>query len=181
MQRKHERAGWAPTVSSWSTGGIFQWPEGSPQGVWNLNPKPGSPAYSTRAGEEPRSHPAVKSSRVSICQGEVPGNTDSLLKGQSTKFHLWPLSLGADKGRAEWTRHAWGESGVGGSGEEMEETATRIPTLSHPPHCRSHLSQAELSPLNGIRLRGSNSLTHRNDSAPPSGALHWLLITDWLY
>ena len=39
--------------------------------VWGLNPKMGSPAYSIRAGKEPKSYPAVKRSRVSICQGKT--------------------------------------------------------------------------------------------------------------
>ena len=75
--------------------------------------------------------------------------------------------MGSGRGRAEWARKAWGEPGAGGSGERAEGTATRIPILSHFPYCRSHLSQAEHSPPSGIRLRGSNSPTHRNYSAPP--------------
>ena len=77
-----------------------------PQEVWGLNPKLGSPACSTRAGKEPRSHPIVKSRRVSVCQGVMVRDAGSLLKGQPTKFSLQPLTLGSGRGRAEWTRGA---------------------------------------------------------------------------
>ena len=50
---------------------------GFPLQAWGLNPKLGSPAYSTRA----RDGPSVKSTRVSVCQGEKAGDTESLLKG----------------------------------------------------------------------------------------------------
>ena len=61
------------------------------------------------------------------------GDTESLLKGQRTKFCLQLLTLGAGRGRAEWTTGAWGESGASGSGERTEGTATRMPVLSHSP------------------------------------------------
>ena len=61
---------------------------GSPGEVWSLNPKLHSPAYSTRARNELREHPAVRSSRASVDQGEMAGDADSLLKGQHTKVHL---------------------------------------------------------------------------------------------
>ena len=70
---------------------------GSPWEVWGLNPKLGSPVYSTRDKKEPRKHPAVKR-RVSICQGGMAGDTESLLKGQCTKFSLQPLTLGSGEG-----------------------------------------------------------------------------------
>ena len=74
--------------------------------MWGLNPKLGSPAYSTRAGKEPRKQAAVKSSRGSVSQGETAGDANSLLKGQHTKFYLQPLTLGSGKRRAEQTRDA---------------------------------------------------------------------------
>ena len=62
-------------------------------------------------------------------------DAENLLKGQCTKFHLQPLTLGSGKGgEAEWTRDAGGESGDGGFGERTEGTATRIPVLSHSPY-----------------------------------------------
>ena len=53
-----------------------------------LNPKMGYPAYSTKAKKEPRYLLAVKSNRVSFCQREIAGVSESLLKGQHTKFCL---------------------------------------------------------------------------------------------
>ena len=82
---------------------------------------------------------------------------ESVLKGQCTKFCLQPLTLGCSRGRAGWTRDAWGESGAGGSGDRTEETAARSPVLSHTSNWR------------GISLKGNNSPTRRNYSAPPCG------------
>ena len=58
----------------------------------------------------------------------------------NTKFCWQPLTLGARRGRAEWTRDAWGESGVGVSGERTEGPAARI-------HCWviDHSAEATLS------------------------------------
>ena len=56
--------------------------------------------------KEPIKPMALKISKVSVCQGEMAGDAKCLLKGQCTKFHLQPLSLGSSKGRAEWTRDA---------------------------------------------------------------------------
>ena len=50
----------------------------------------------------------------------VARDTVALLKGQHTKSHLQPLTLGSSGRRAEWTTIKWGESGVGGSGERDE-------------------------------------------------------------
>ena len=172
-------AGWVGLhCSGRSARGILQQLGSSPWEVWGLNPKLASPAYSIRARKEPREHPAVKSSRISVLKGEMDGDTESLLKGQHTKFHLQPLALDSGRGRAKWTRDTWGESGVGGCGERTEGTTSRIPVLSHSPYCRSHLSQAEHSSPSGISLRGSNSPTHRNYSALPCYSLrlyHWLV------
>ena len=131
--------------------------------MWGLNPKLGSPALSTRARKEPRYQPTVKSIRGSVGQGETAGEAESLLKGQSTKFHLQPLTLSAGKGRAEWTRDASGESGVRGSGDRTEGKTIMIHVLSHSPKYMSHPSQAEHFSLNVISLRGSNS--------PPTGII----------
>ena len=103
----------------------------------------------------------MKSNRISVCEGEMVGDTESLLKGQHTKFHLQPLTLGSSSGRAGRSRDTGGESGVGGSGKrtEFKESkieSSRIPVLNHPPYCRSHFSQAEHSPPHSISLRGSN-------------------------
>ena len=40
--------------------------------------------------------------------------------------------MGSGKGRAKWTRESWGESGVGGSGERIEGTASKIPVWVIP-------------------------------------------------
>ena len=124
-----------------SVAGMFPWE------VWDLNPKLGSPAYSIRAKKEHRWHPAVKSSWVSVSQGETAGDSETLLNNQCTKFGLQPFTLGSSRGRAEWTRDTWGESEAGASGERTEGTDARI--------SGSHYSQAERSYLNGISLRGS--------------------------
>ena len=93
----------------------------------------GCPAYSTRAGKEPRKYPAVKSSRVSVCPGETPGDAESLLQGQCTKFHLQALTLGSTRRRAEWTRDASGKSEFGGPGERTEGTACQDPSAESCP------------------------------------------------
>ena len=67
----------------------------------------------------------MKSNRVSVYEGDTAGNSESFLKGQHTKFCLQPLTLGSSRERAEWTRDAWGESGVGVSGERSNGTADR--------------------------------------------------------
>ena len=95
----------------------------------------------------------------------MAGDSESLLKGHCTKFHLQPLTLGSSRGRAEYTRDACGESGPSGFVKRTEGTAARIPVMSHSPYGRSHLSQVEHSSPSGIGLRGSNSPTHRNYSA----------------
>ena len=110
----------------------------------------------------------MKSIRVSVSQGEMAGDTESILKGQSTTFSLQPLNLGNVKGKAEWTRDARGESGVSGSGEKTEVTATRTHVLNHSPTSGA-ISQAEHSSQNGISRRRSNSPAHKNYSAPPCG------------
>ena len=46
-------------------------------------------------------HPPKKKTQSSVGQRERGGDSESLLKGQSTKFLLQPLTLGASKGRAE--------------------------------------------------------------------------------
>ena len=115
-------AGWVGShCSGRSARGILQQPGSSPWEVWGLNPKLASPAYSIRARKEPREHPAVKSSRISVLKGEMDGDTESLLKGQHTKFHLQPLTVGSRRGREEWTRDTWGESRVGGSRKELKD------------------------------------------------------------
>ena len=119
----------------------------------------------------------MKSSEVSVIQGEKAGDSESLLQGQCTKFCFQPLTLGSGRYRAEseWTRTVRGQSGVGGSGERAEGSATRIPVFSHPypPYCRSHLSQTEHSSPSGISPRGNNSPNHRNPSSPTLWRLSW--------
>ena len=72
--------------------------------MWGLNPRLGSPAYSTRARKEPRKHIAVKYSKGSICQGQMAGDAESLSKGQSTKFHFQAFTLGSSRGSTERSR-----------------------------------------------------------------------------
>ena len=93
-----------PLEAAKITEGYFS-SRGHPLELWGLNPKLGSPVYSIRARKEPRKHPAVKR-RVSICQGGMAGDTESLLKGQCTKFHLQPLTLDSANGREDWARDA---------------------------------------------------------------------------
>ena len=109
-----------------SVAGRFSWE------VLGLNPKLGSPAYSSRARKEPKSPPALKSNKVSVCEVEKIGDLESLLKSQPTKFCLQPLTRGSNREWAEWTRDASGQSGPGGSGVRTEGTAASIPVLSFP-------------------------------------------------
>ena len=75
------------------------------------------------------------------------------------KFHLQSHTLGSGRGRAEWTKATWGDSGFGGSGERGEVSATRVLVLSHSPYYRSHLSWEEHTPPCSISLWESNSST----------------------
>ena len=50
-----------------------------------INPKLGSAAYNTRAGKDPRWHPAVKSNGVYFHQGEMTGDAENL-KGTMHKI-----------------------------------------------------------------------------------------------
>ena len=118
----------------------------------------------------------MKSSRVSVCQREVDGNAESLLKGQHTNFicsHLlWALAEGGQNGLEKL------EKSLGlVTREKTEGSTTKTPMLSYSPCCRSHLSQAEHISPSGISLRESNSPTHRNYSASLCGAKARLLIT----
>ena len=135
--------------------------------VWGLNPKLGSPAYSTRTRKGIQITSGCEK-QWGFCL--TPRNAERLLKGQHRKFHLQPPTLYSGRGRVRWTRDTWGKSGVGGSGERTEGTDARIPVQSHFLYCRGHLSWVEHSSLNGISLRGSNSSSHKNYSAPHCGA-----------
>ena len=156
--RRYKRAGWAPMGSSWSSRGIFQWPEGSPWEVWGLNPKLGFPDWSTSTGKGIQI--------ISSCEKQwdfcLPGRDSLFFKRKPLKKRpahqnsgLQPFILGS-----------WGGSGVGGAGKRTEGTAVRIPVLNHSTYYRSHLSQAEHSPPSGISLKGSNSPACRALSHP---------------
>ena len=67
-------------------------------------PQAGLLGYSTRARKEPRKHPAVISSRGSVCQRKTVRDSESLLKGQCTKFLFQALTLSSRNGRAECIR-----------------------------------------------------------------------------
>ena len=69
-------------------------------------PQAGLPSLQHQSQKGTQKHPAVKSSRGSVSQGETAGDANSLLKGQHTKFYLQPLTLGSGKRRAEQTRDA---------------------------------------------------------------------------
>ena len=43
----------------------------------------------------------MKSNGVSACRGEMAGDSENLLKGQCTKFHLQPLTLHSARGQNE--------------------------------------------------------------------------------
>ena len=106
--------------------------------------------------------------QVSLCQGQMALVTESHLKGQCTKIHLQPLTLSSSKGRAERLEESLGMVALGR--ELKEQLPVPCAVLSHLPHCRNHLSQAEHSPPSGISLRESNSPAHRNCTAPFCGA-----------
>ena len=85
--------------------------------------------------------PSCEKQQGFCLHGDMTGDTESLLKGQCTKFHLQPLILGSGRGRAEWNRgDPSGGYGVGGSGERTKGTAARIPVLSFPILQESSLS-----------------------------------------
>ena len=151
---------------SWSSGGIFQWPGVSPWEVWGLNSKLVSPAYSNGGGKGTQITAGFLSAWERLLE------TESLWKGQCTKFCLQSSALGSARGMQSGLKMCeeslgWWLWGLW-PGERAEGTATRISVLSHSPYCGSHLFQAEHSP-SGISLRGSNSPAHRNYSAPPCG------------
>ena len=79
MWRRSERAGWDPTGGSESSGGIFQQLRNPPEkcGVYTPSWAPQTTAP------------------------ETAGVTESLLKGQCTKFHLQPLTLGSGRRRED--------------------------------------------------------------------------------
>ena len=105
---------------------------------------------------------AVKSSSVSIHQGEMAGDAETFLKGQHIKFHLQPLTLGSSRGRTEQTRTTWRESSVGGSGERAKGSATRIPVLSHP-HTAESIFPDQNTPLHAASASASGEAI-----APPT-------------
>ena len=134
---------------------------GYPWELWGLNPKLGSPAYSTRVGKKSSKHLAMKSSRVSVCQGGTAGDSESLLKGQHIKFCLHPLTLGSSRGRAESTRglETLEESlGLVALGRQLREQppGSMCWVMEEP----SFSGKAFLS--SGLSLRRSDSPAHRN-------------------
>ena len=78
--------------------------------MWSLNCKLVFQTTAPKLGEEPRKYPAVKSRGVSAQQGEMAGDTESLLKSQCTKFHFQPLTLHSSSGREERTGDLRGKS-----------------------------------------------------------------------
>ena len=97
---------------------------------------------------------AMKSSGVSVYQGEMAGDAENLLKGQHTKFQLQPLTLGSSRGRVEWTSDAWGESEAGGSGERTEGTEE----LRELKNCQDLCAEPILHTAGAVFLRQSNPL-----------------------
>ena len=167
MRRRFKRADWAPRGGSWSSWGMFQWP-----GIFHLRSVGSKPQAELPSLE----HHSWKGTQItSTCNKHrgfcLPGRDGwrfrEPLTGSTHKISFVATYLGSTRGRPEWTRDTWGESGAVGSGNRIEGTATKIPVLSYCPYCRSHLSQAEHSPPSGISLRKSNSSACRNYSAPP--------------
>ena len=161
-QRRWERAGWAPTDSSRSARGIFQWSEGIPLRSVGSKPQAGLPSLQ---------HQSLKSTQITSSwekwQGVSLPGTESCrcrepFKGQMHKFSFAATYLGSGKRRAERTRDAWGEPGASDSGERTERRAAKFLVLSYPPYFGSHLAQADHPTLSGISLRGSNSPACRN-------------------
>ena len=74
--------------------GYFSIQDVSPEKCGVLTPSWASQPIAPEPGKEARYHPAVKSSRVPVYQGEMSGEAESLLKGQRTKFCLQPLNPG---------------------------------------------------------------------------------------
>ena len=111
-----------------------------PREVWGLYPKL-YPSLQLQSQKKTQKHPAVKSSRVSICQGEMAGESKRLLQGQCTNF-VWGTYPGLqqreDRVDERHLRRVW----VDGSGVGIKGTAIKVPVLSYAPYCRSRLSQA---------------------------------------
>lgn len=77
-----------------------------------------------------------KSSLVGVRQGQTVGNAGTLLKGQCTRFHVQPLTLGSGRGRAELC-----EENAGLGALELE---LRRQTAQFPSHCGGHLSHSNI-------------------------------------
>ena len=60
----------------------------SPWEVQGINSRLGPPANSAIARKESKKYPVVKSGKVSVCQGKMTRDTENLLKGKHTQFHL---------------------------------------------------------------------------------------------
>ena len=79
-------------------------------GVPSENCEVQTPSWAPQA-TVPKEYPAVKKSRVSICQGEMAEDSESLLKGNAQNIvcsHLpWALAKGGHTGLQIW-RRAWG-------------------------------------------------------------------------
>ena len=152
------RSGWATMGSSWSSRGMFQQPGGSIWEVWGPNSKLGSLRLQQQSLKETQITSSCEKQQGFCLPGRNSWSCREPLKGQHTKFHLQPLTLDSSRGRAEWTREACGDSGVGGSGKRAEGTATGNPVLSHSPY---------------ITLRQSTSLPKASGwgetLAPPAG------------
>lgn len=108
--------------------------KGPPLGVWSLNPTPGSPAQSTRAGR--------KAHIICGCENQwgfhLPSRDRSLLETQepssraSTKIWLAATKPGLQQseGGLEETRVMQGKTVLCGSGERTADTAASFPVLS---------------------------------------------------
>ena len=83
-----------------------------PWEMWSLNPKLDSPAYSTRVRKGTQETSCCEKQWGCVHQGEVARDTESLLNGQHTKFHLQLLNPGCQqregKVKQGHVRRIWG-------------------------------------------------------------------------
>ena len=136
--------------------------------VWGPNYKLASPDYITKTRKATQIPSSYEKQQHFCIPGKDGWRFREPLKANTQNFicsHLpWALAEGGQSGLE--TR----EESLGLVALRSIGITARIPVQSHSPYCRIHLSQAEHFPLSGISLRGSNSPTHRNYSAPLYGA-----------
>ena len=105
-------------------------------------PKPGFPAQNTRAGKR-SPHNIWLWKAVGFLSVRKRWDTGTFLKGQHTKFHSQPFTLGSSRGRAGWTRVAKESLGFVALARELEGPLLGSLCWVILPYCRCHLSYVQ--------------------------------------